>query len=58
MKLLPVTANSITNWKLMVQSKLTLSEGFVPPLGTACGHVTVVEEDLNAAVEMFHEGKI
>lgn len=42
----------------MVQTKLTLLEVFVPPLGTACGHVTVVEEDLNAAVEMFHEGKI
>lgn len=32
---------------LMVQTKLTLLEVFVPPLGTACGHVTVVEEDLN-----------
>lgn len=45
MKLLPVTAGSVTNWMLMVQTKLTPSEGLVPPLGTACGHVTVVEED-------------
>lgn len=31
MKLLPGAANSVTNWMLMVQTKLTPSERFVPP---------------------------